>query len=157
MPQVYFDTNIYSFICATNEVTQVARLLAAHSCVLVASAGNLFEMYAIELLDQQRREVRVLVELADEFERYPESWRHALELRREIKRLRPKWLRLVASKRRAREFLKAHQERWREAKLAIPRPASAYAAYKRDFEQVLVRAVALRSGCDKTYSRVSRI
>jgi hypothetical protein len=133
--RLYFDTNIYSFIRARNELAQVARLLVAHSCTLIASQGNLFEMYAIESPDQQQQEVRVLVELADEFESYPESWRHAVELRRELKRLRPKWLSPVPPKRRVRELLKAHRESWQQAKLGILPGREPYAAYKRDFEE----------------------
>jgi hypothetical protein len=76
----------------------------------------------------------VLVALADEFESYPESWLHALELRREIKRLRPRWLRAVSSKRRLREFLQGHQAQWEEARRgAMPDP-DAYAVFRRDFE-----------------------
>jgi hypothetical protein len=92
-------------------------------------------MYAIESAAEQQQEVRVLVELADQFEEHPQSWLHALEVRKEIKRLRPKWLRPVVSKRRIREFLKGHRERWQEAKLGIIPPWSAYELYKRDFER----------------------
>lgn len=135
MAQLYFDTNIYSFIGAANESAQIAKLLAAHQCVLVASSGNLFETFAIESPDLRQQEISLLVELADVFESHPDSWLHALELRREIKRLRPKWLRSVVYKRHVSDFLRSHQELWHLAKQAImPELGSTYAAYKRDFE-----------------------
>ena len=134
MIQLYFDTNIYSFIREKREMAQVADVLAAHPCVLVASSANLFEMFAIEDRSKQAQEVGVLVGLADEFERHPDSWLHAFELRGEIKRLRPKWFRPVVSKRRIRGFLKGHQELWKEAKTGILPPHGAFAAFKRDFE-----------------------
>ena len=47
---IYFDTNIYSYICSTGETVEITKILRRHDCTLVASAGNLFEMYAIRVI-----------------------------------------------------------------------------------------------------------
>jgi hypothetical protein len=134
MTRLYFDTSVYRFARATKEIAQVARLLAAQDCTLIASSSNLFETYAIATPQEREAELGVLVSLADEFESHPESWLHALELRREIKRLRPQWLRAVLSKRRLREFLQAHRARWEDARAGTMADMGAYAVFRRDFE-----------------------
>jgi hypothetical protein len=133
--RLYFDTNIYRFIRATNEIDQVAALLDTRDCMLLASSGNLFETYAITPPKERSKELSVLVTLADDYESHPESWFHALELRREIKRLRPKWLRAVSSKRRLREFLQGHRERWKEAQRGMMPGPDAYDIFRRDSER----------------------
>lgn len=137
MTRLYFDTNIYRFIRATSETATVARVLTEHDCILTASSGNLFETYAIQSQDDRRQELKVIVALADEYERHPISWLHALELRREIKRLRPKWLRVIVNNRAIRgirDFLQAHQAEWDEAQEGIMPDPDSYAVYRRDFE-----------------------
>ena len=134
MTRLYFDTNIYRYINATSEIKPVLALLSAYDCTLFASSSNLFETYAIACEDERSRELRALVTLADAYDDYPESWLHALELRRAIKRHRPKWLRTVVSKRSIHDHLKNHRAQWQEAVNGDrPDPAS-YAQYRRDFE-----------------------
>ena len=135
MRRLYFDTNIYRFIRSCNEIEQIRRLLAGDEWVLIVSASNLLETYAIESAAERQEEMRALVGLADEFDKYPESWRHALELRREIKRIRPKWLRAVPSKRQLRQFLQGHDALWRDAQAGIMPDPGAYRVYRRDFER----------------------
>lgn len=134
MTRLYFDTNVYRLIRATKETARLARLLAAQDCILIASSGNLFETYAIASPEERQEELAMLVATADEFESHPESWLHALELRREIKRLRPQWLRAVVSKRRLRGFLQAHRARWEEARRGTMPDPDAYSVFRRDFE-----------------------
>lgn len=134
MTRLYFDTNVYRFIRAAKEIARVARLLEAQDCTLMASSGNLFETYAIATPEERQQELKVLVTLADDFESYPVSWLHAVELRREIKRLRPRWLRAVASKQQLRELLRAHFVLWKEAQQGMMPDPDAYAVYRRDFE-----------------------
>ena len=137
MTRLYFDTNIYRFIRATSETATVARVLTQHDCLLTASSGNLFETYAIQSHDDRRQELDVIVALADEYEDHPVSWLHALELRREIKRLRPKWLRVIVNNRAIRgirDFLQAHRAQWEEAQEGIMPDPDSYAVYRRDCE-----------------------
>jgi len=135
MKRLYFDTNVYRFVSAKGEIERVAELISSHHAVLTASSGNLFETYAIADAEERKQELSALVVLADSFESHPESWRHAVELRHEIKRLRPKWLRQVVSKRESRDFLRAHRARWAEAIAGVPVDPDAYGVYKRDSEE----------------------
>src|ERR1017187_2377110 len=137
MTRLYFDTNIYRFIRATGDTAAVVRALTEHDCMLTASSGNLFETYAIQSHDDRKQELKVIVALADEYEHHPVSWLHALELRREIKRLRPKWLRVIVNNRAIRDirdFLQAHRAEWEEAQEGIMPDPDSYAVYRRDYE-----------------------
>jgi hypothetical protein len=134
MVRLYFDTNVYRFINEIKEIERIAQLLAERDCILVASSTNLFETYAITSPLERERELKAIVALADDFESYPESWWHAVELRREIKRLRPGWLRSVGSKRQLRDFLRGHRALWEEARRGIMPDPDTYAVFRRDSE-----------------------
>ena len=90
-------------------------LFGAYGCTLEASASNLFETFAIPLVSNQRAEIETLVLLADEFERQPISWLHAVELRNELRQKRPTWIRPISFTRNAKKLLRGHMEVWREA------------------------------------------
>jgi len=132
---LYFDTNIYRYITELEETSQVAEILRQHNCHLCVSAGNLFETYALKSFALQAKEMSSIVKLGSFFQSPPESYLHALEVRREIKRLRPKWIEPVPRRRKERDFLKNHLELWKQAKRGQrPRPF-AYEAYRRVAEQ----------------------
>ncbi len=103
-----------------------------------ASADNLFEIYAIPDKSARISEIKTLISVASCFEKKPGSWLHAQELRREIGRLRPQWLRsssfTTKERKREKQFLKGHLERWDDAKSLKLRPARAFAAYRGDYE-----------------------
>jgi hypothetical protein len=132
--QVYFDTNVYRLVRARDEVFRMQELLRDYDCTLTASSGNLFETLAISTRTERLAELQTLVTVAHAFERYPESWLHAAELRAELRRRRPSWMRTVRFTRREREFLKHHADQWERARrLEVP-PPHAYARYRRDAE-----------------------
>src|SRR5262249_41527360 len=112
----------------------VRRFLDGAGHKVQASSGNLFEIYAIPEPSVRRDEVTTLITVASSFEPKPQSWLHAFQVRREIGRCRPHWLKRVPFTKKAQQFLKGHLQNWREAKALNLPPASAYAIYRRDFE-----------------------
>ena len=87
-----------------------------------------------------------MVDLADEIERYPESYLHARELGYEIKRLRPKWIHSVPFTSRVRQFLGTHREHWQRAKAGVnPSPAD-YVDYTRDHEDGITQKRRTQKG-----------
>jgi hypothetical protein len=68
-----FDTNVYSFIAASDEARVAKRFLAAEGHQVVVSASNLFEIYAIKSAAHAARELDTLRTVGAIFERYPES------------------------------------------------------------------------------------
>lgn len=133
--RLYFDTNIYGFIDSCNEVLPVKQFLVRSGHKARASSTNLFELYAIRDPKKQLSKTKTLVNVASEFERKPESWVHAYELRREIVRCRPEWVRSgVKFTKKVDQFLKGHLRNWENAKALNLPPAYAFSAYSRDFE-----------------------
>ncbi len=132
---LYLDTNVYSFIAACDEARAVKKFFTAEGHRVVVSASNLFEVYAIGKAADAVKELDAVREVGSVFEEYPESWYHALEVRREIQRCRPQWMRVLPFKRRMKSFLAAHRDNWQRAKaLSLP-SADSYAAYRRDYER----------------------
>ena len=82
--KVYFDTNVYSFISACNEVEDIYQLIHSLECILIASSENLVEMYAIPHEDIRKSEISALTTLATNYESHPKAWFHSKELRAEI-------------------------------------------------------------------------
>ena len=132
--QIYFDSNVYRFIRARDEVRRMQDLLASFSCVIEASASNLFETFAISSIAEQRAEVETLVQLAERFEERPISLLHADELLAELRRKRPGWVRRVNFTRKIKDFLRGHLDSWRAARTLDLPPPDAYAQYRRDSE-----------------------
>jgi hypothetical protein len=132
--KLYFDTNIYNFIAACGESHAVRRFLDSSGHKVQASSENLFEIYAIPEASARGTELSTLVTVASSFEPQPQSWLHAYEVRREIGRCRPHWVKKVPFTKQARQFLKGHRQSWEEAK-TLQRPREwAYAVYRRDAE-----------------------
>jgi len=131
---LYFDTNIYRFITERDETRRVAALLKYFGCRLLVSAGNLFETYAVKSFANRAKEVETIVQLGSRYQSPPESYLHALEVRREVKRLRPKWINTFPRRKNERFFLKGHLKRWAEAKAGMLPPDSAFKLYSRDAE-----------------------
>jgi hypothetical protein len=145
-----FDTNIYSYIHEKNECVAVLRTLQDFDCAVVASAGNLFEIYAIADESKRRSEVEVLVNVADEFEDRPASWYHSRELRYAIRRHRSQWLKLSVRTNQIEHFLDGHQALWKEACAGILPPSDAYSEYRRSFES----GVAQKMQAQKVFRRL---
>ena len=132
--KLYFDTNIYNFIAACDESHTVRRFLDSSGHKVQASSGNLFEIYAIPDSSTRRTEISTVVTVASSFEPKPQSWLHAYEVRREIGRCRPHWLKRISFTKQAQQLLKGHLQTWQEARTLNLPPAHAYAIYQRDFE-----------------------
>src|SRR2546427_954287 len=127
---LYFDTNIYNFVAACGENHAVRRFLDKSGHKLQASSENLSEIYAIPDASARRTELSTLVTVAASFEPKPQSWLHAYEVRREIGRCRPHWVKKFPFTKQAQHFLKGHRQSWEEAK-TLQRPrAQAYAVYR---------------------------
>lgn len=137
--KLYFDTNIYRFISERNETRHVSDLLKRYRCRLTVSAGNLLETYAVKSFDSRAREMNTVVQLANIYDAYPESYLHALEVRREIRRLRRRWLVPAPARRKERAFLKNHEARWIEAKSGSLPSSAAFEVYNRDAEHGIAR------------------
>ena len=144
--KIYFDTNVYRLIRARNELRPMRKLLKAHKCTLTASSGNLFETFAIMASDEAHAELEVLTRLADKLEARPQSWLHAVELRNELRCLRPTWLRSVASTRQSQRFLRAHCELWETARRRVLPPSHAYQQYRADVERGITDAPPVPEG-----------
>ncbi|MHB0911819.1 MAG: hypothetical protein ACYC2Y_00050 [Armatimonadota bacterium] len=132
MKIIYFDTNVYRFIASCDEVKPVREFLENEGSRILASASNLFETYRIPNREERHKQLLALRELSDSFEQRPQSWYHAKEVRAEVRRCRPSWLRKSPDKRglkKITEFIHAHKQRWDE-ELNEQR----LNAYKRDFE-----------------------
>jgi len=132
--RLYFDTNVYSYIAAACEEKEVRRLLTGAGYGIRASASNLFEIYAIPDNDRRIREVNALTTVATSFEQRPQSWLQAEEVRREIKRLRPSWIKPRVRVQTIRQFLRAHRQMWQDACSKILPPSKDYAQYHYQFE-----------------------
>lgn len=116
---LYFDTNIYSFVAESGESEQVTEWLKAEGWKVEASGDNLTEILAIPALEARRKELACLTTVATSFESVPQSWLHALEVRKEIERCRPSWVRPVPDPgliRTSQVLLNGHRALWREAK-----------------------------------------
>ena len=133
--KLYFDTNIYRFITEHGETRRVAAQLRQYGCRLSVSAGNLFETYSVKSLAIRAREMETIIQLGNNYQPTPAPYLHALEVRREIKRLRPRWIDPVPRRRMERFFLKSHLEIWTQAKAGHLPPATAFEGYNRDAEQ----------------------
>jgi hypothetical protein len=144
--QLYFDTNVYNFIAACDESHAVRRFLDSSGHKVQVSSENLFELYAIPASSVRRAEVNTLITVASSFEPKPQSWLHAYEVRREIGRCRPHWLKRIFFTKKTQQLLKGHLQRWQEAKALNLPPASAYALNRQDFESGVCRG----RQCQKT-------
>jgi len=132
--QIYFDTNVYRFIRASDEAEKVQRVLGTNRCEVCASSGNLFETFAIPIESERIAEIETLVQIANRFEERPISWLHAAELRAELRRKRPTWIRQVRFTQKGKLFLRGHFEIWKAAcDLNLP-SSSAYSRYRIDAE-----------------------
>jgi hypothetical protein len=133
---LYFDTNVYSFIAAHGEADAVRRLLKDCKHRVQASASNLFEVWGITDRKAQALELKTLTAVASSFEERPQSWLHAQEVRREVGRCRPSWLKAASFTKTERHLLKGHTKLWGYAKAHRLHPGHAHAweAYRRDFE-----------------------
>jgi hypothetical protein len=133
--RIYFDTNVYSTLYKTGGVQIVRRGLASKGFQVVASDVNLIEMYAIPDEAERKAEISALTRIAGEYLRAPKSWGQAREVRNEIGRTHPEWVRRFGPTRDVRWFLKQHREYWTEARRGDLPPAAAFARYRRDAEQ----------------------
>lgn len=133
--RLYFDTNVYHFICQVGERDEVRDFLREAGHAVGASDTILHEMYANPDGHQRRAEIKTLTAVASTYCKKPQSWHHAREVRLEIARLRPHWLRSVPLGSREKRFLRGHAELWQAARDGGKRPADIdYGTFRPVFE-----------------------
>jgi hypothetical protein len=132
---IYFDTTIYDFIVRKQEEIAVRQFLDHNGLRVRVSSDNIYEMLATPKPDHQLAQIAAVVIIADHYEDRPASWQHAEEVRAEIARCQPGWLRYAPSKkllRKAERFLVEHRNLWHKIKsLQLPSPG-AVTIYERD-------------------------
>ncbi len=138
--RVYLDTNVYSMAASLGDVEALHASCKRGGIQVLASAENLLEILAIPDDNDRRREMTALTRIASKFEQTPLSYRHAMEVLYELRRLRPQWVRSPVGYRKAKAFLAAHREGWRQARRGEVPPSEAFAAYRRDAESGIDRA-----------------
>lgn len=132
--RLYFDSNLYHYICETGEAEAIRRYLRGLGHVVVASEFNLLEAYANPNRRNIPDELRAIVTVASEYTDKPQAWLHTQEVLSEIRRCRPQWIQPIPFTKKARDFLKSHHKKWEEAmKLRMP-PQFAVFAYRNDAE-----------------------
>lgn len=71
--KLYFDTNLYCFISAYGEASEVCQLLMTGGHIMQATSENLLKTYAISDDAALRSEVSTLVAVASSIELHPQS------------------------------------------------------------------------------------
>jgi hypothetical protein len=132
---VYFDTNIYDFIVKTQEELAVRAFLDQEHITVNVSDENILEILATPHEHHRVSQIAAIVTLGCTYDSVPQSLLHAEEVRHEIERLRPRWLRHMPSRKLLRKkqwFLDNRMPDWLELKsLRLPSQA-AFAQYHRD-------------------------
>lgn len=131
---VFFDTNVYDCIDRAGQRSRVRDFLDSEGLRVRANRGNLFEVFAIRDRDLRRRQLQTLRTVAAEYQSVPDPYRHAMELRMEVGRCRPRWLRVPYFERPLKRLLHSVKEEWLDAcRMKLPDPR-AFEIYKRDFD-----------------------
>jgi hypothetical protein len=141
---VYFDTNVYSHIAQADEVAAIKHSLQDLGWAVVASAGNLFEMYSIPDPAVRDQEVRALTALARHFDDVPNSYREAMEVRWALAKHRPQWSAPVRSTANLRRRRKDHVTRWSDAKRGVFPDPAAFDIYRQTVEAGTAKALAFQ-------------
>jgi len=131
---VYFDTNVYDHIARSGAAAQVRAMLNHLGWSVIASADNLFEIYAIIDVDLRALEIRALTAVARRFDNVPHSYREAMEVRAAISKYRPTWIRRIVFESFSRRQRGAHLRHWKAAKRGVLPDPRAYAVYSPVFE-----------------------
>ena len=123
----FFDSNVFDYIAKASEPSLIRSELDSRGIEVLAS--HLLLVEAIVIKDRRIREQQLscITRLATRYEDKPIAYRQALELRSEIERCRPDWLRArpsVAAKRRVREFVRQQQADWQLAKIGELSPGN---------------------------------
>jgi hypothetical protein len=142
--RAYFDTNVYSHIRSSGELSKARELLRSARWNLVASSHNLFEAFAAPE-EIRREELRVLTKLANQFDEKPSAFRDASEVLAAVRKHRPTWLRAMGSHNRTRVFIREHVRRWWGAKAGHMPGGRDYAKYREVLEAGIREARSLRS------------
>ena len=95
--KVYFDTNVFRFIAEKSKQHWYRPYLQSIDALSLRPLRIYPKPISLRSDKQKIEEIAAIVQIANSFEKYPASYRHALELRREIRRLRPRWLQLAPS------------------------------------------------------------
>jgi hypothetical protein len=136
--EIYFDTNVYDFITRQQEEIAIRKFLDENSFNVKASSGNINEILATKNQSHRLAQLAAVVIIASSYEDFPQSWTHAEEVRSEITRCHPEWLRHAPSRRLLRNaefFLDEHRKQWHEIR-SLQLPAQeAFAVYQQDVQQ----------------------
>lgn len=163
--RLYFDTNLYHYICQTGEANAIRGHLRQLGHVVMASEFNLLEAYANPNRRNIPDELKAIVTVATEYTEKPQAWLHTREVLSEIRRCRPHWIRPIPFTRKAKDFLKAHHSKWEEAKKLRMPPHFAVSAYRNDAEpgmsatkqfQMELRSSVLKGGPAWSLGQIER-
>lgn len=104
-------------ILQNSETQLVKSFLMSGKHSLIASEINLIEFGRIpeSKSDLRGLEISNVVRLATRFRDFPCSYVQSMELIRELRRIRPDWLRPFKSKAGAKKFLRSHNAKWQDA------------------------------------------
>lgn len=109
---IYFDTNIYDWIATKQEALGMHELLKSRKLSLYISNENLIEVIAEGNKLKRQKEVEFIVSLKPKLELKPQSYLHAMELLKEIKRLKRNWLSILPRTTMVKFFLATHPNLW---------------------------------------------
>lgn len=136
--KLYFDTNIYEFMSKKAEEVAVRSIIDEFGHDVEVSGENITETLATPDERQRIFQIAAIVTTAKELEPHPQSWTQAEEVRSEILRCRPGWLRHAPSRklvRKATSMLEGNKQRWLDMKaMELPSPG-VFAVYYRDFRE----------------------
>lgn len=145
--EIYFDTNVYDFIARQQEELIIRNFLDSNNLRVKVSSGNLYEILATANPDHRLAQVAAVVIIASTYEDFPQSWMHAEEVRSEIARCHPAWLRYAPSSRllrKAEGFLDQHRTLWNKIRSLDLPPPEDFALYQRDAQQGIEKNVAFQ-------------
>jgi hypothetical protein len=113
--QLYLDTNVFDHVLAAGEADRLATWLQAEGHTVLLSSMHLSEAIAIPDAAKRRELIAFLTGLP---RRHlpPVGYLHAAELRAEVERCRPGWLRHFPDTSRVSYWLNGDKRRWVEAK-----------------------------------------
>jgi hypothetical protein len=113
--RLYFDRSVFDHVLAAGEEERSDGWLREEGRALLLSGEHLAE--ALRIPDAGKRRAFISLLTSAPRDHLPPAYLHAEELRAEIRRLRPRWMRRFPDSSRVSYWLNASKRRWVEAKL----------------------------------------